>query len=81
LLFVLQILFNNRIIWFVILSCVVVYTLWTFLKLYMNIVIDYHREYSHSIEWNTETILRFICIILGFLLFNWFIFKIRPKKT
>jgi hypothetical protein len=80
LLLVLQILFNNRIIWFIIVACIIAHTLWTLLKLYMHIVIDYHREYSHAIEWNTETILRFICIVLSFLIVNWFIFKIRPTK-
>ena len=81
LLLVLQILFNNRIIWFFIATCIGTYTLWQFFKIYTHIVINQHRAYSHAIEWNTEIIFRLGFGILILIAINWFLFKIKPLKS
>lgn len=80
LLLVLQLLFNNRIIWTMISACIVLYTLWTLIKMYMYIVVDSHRDYS-PVEWNAATVFRFGLIVLILIMFNWFIFKIKPVKS
>ena len=80
LLLVLQILFNNRIVWYIIAACIACYTLWTFLKLFTYFVIDRQRAYIQALEWNTETILKVVAIIVSLLLFNWFIWKLKPVK-
>lgn len=79
-LLVLQILFNNKILWTIILACIVLYTLWTFFKMFTFIAIDHHREYSNAIEWNAGTIFQFGFIIVIFVAINWFIFKLKPIK-
>lgn len=79
-LLVLQILFNNKILWTIIWACIVLYTIWTFFKMFTFIVIDQHRAYIHAIEWSAATIFRFVFISLTFITINWFIFKLKPIK-
>ena len=81
LLLVLQVLFNNRILWTIILVCIIAYTIWTFVKIFTYIVVDQHRTYVNGIEWNAETILRFGCIAVILIAINWFIFKLKPLKS
>jgi len=79
-LLVLQILFNNRILWVIILVCIILYTLWTFLKAFTYIVVEQHRDYYNTLEWNAATIFRFVFIFLIFIAINWFILKLKPIK-
>lgn len=78
-LLVLQILFNNRVIWSIILVCIGLFTLWIFIQMYMYIVMDYHRDYSH-IEWKAGTVFQLLSTVFILILFNWFILKIKPVK-
>lgn len=80
LLLVLQIMFNNIIIWSFILISSIVYSLWTFFKIITYIIVDQHREYVHAIEWNAITILQLGIVVLSLIIFNWFLFKIKPIK-
>lgn len=79
-LLVLQILFNNRILWTIILICIIAYTLWTLFKMFTYIVVDQHREYTHAIEWNAATVFRFGLVTLILIAINWFVFKLKPIK-
>lgn len=80
-LLVLQILFNNRVLWVIILACIILYTLWTFLKAFTYIVVDQHKDYHNTLEWNAATIFRFVFIFLIFIAIIWFLFKIKPLKS
>ena len=79
-LLVLQIMFNNRIIWMIILACFILYTLREFFQQYTLIVVDYHRDYSHTFEWNAATIFQLIAGVLFYTGINWFIYNLKPIK-
>ena len=79
-LLVLQILFNNRILWTIIVTYLAAYTLRTFFNVFTYIVVDQHREYSHAVEWNATTIVHLGVLILTFIAINLFVFKLKPIK-
>ena len=79
-LFVLQILFNNKIIWMGILVCTFTFALWKILMIYTYIVVDIHKEYNQEMEGDTSMVFKWIFGLVVFLGFIWFLFKIKPFK-
>lgn len=79
LLLFLQILFNNRIIWWLLVVYFGIHTLsilWS--MVYFDILIDYHRDYLPQSFWRINKLRNWLIMLPSLFLVNWTIWKIKP---
>tara|TARA_E500000318_G_scaffold64859_1_gene59905 strand:+ start:1973 stop:2368 length:396 start_codon:yes stop_codon:yes gene_type:complete len=74
-----QIIFNSRILWWTSVALFGFYTIWTIWNmLFLETLVDYHRDYFPKSIWTFDRISIWAFIILILLLINWVIWKIKP---
>lgn len=76
---VLQVLFNNIVLWYLIVAGIISYSLWSFLSLIMFISVDAQKEYTSS-SWTGAALLEMGLILLGFVFINGIVLLIKPDK-
>jgi hypothetical protein len=77
-----QLLFNNKILWGIIIVLVSAYSLlilWNFL--FLEILIDFHRDYAPTTSWNLKKYLTPLLFLTIVVLSNWILWKIKPSKN
>ena len=76
-----QILFNLRILWWLTVGLILIYTSWTVWNiLFLKILIDFHRDYMPGPIWDFKEVMTLTMILLTLFALNWTIWKIRPEK-
>ncbi len=76
-----QLIFNNRTIWTLLAVYFGIYTLWILWNIiYLDILIDYHRDYSPQPLWTFEKVKDWTVILFILISVNWIIWKIKPKR-
>lgn len=78
-LFILQIIFNNKKIWFLIFTIVIltsIYILWTLII--FNIFVDFNRDYAPPNFWTLKRVINLLLIPLVIILINWVVWKLKP---
>jgi hypothetical protein len=77
-----QILFNLRILWWLTVGLISIYTIWTVWNIvFLRILVGYHRDYVPGTIWDFKEVLTLIMIFLTLFLVNWTFWKIRPEKN
>ena len=76
-----QAIFNNRIIWGIIIGLVGAYSVWALWNFFfLNVLINYHKDYIPKRNWPFTDIFWFLVLFLVFFSINWVIWKIKPNK-
>ena len=76
-----QLILNNKILWTLILGIISCYTIWTLWNIiFLEILVEFHRDYSPESIWNLKQILTLIIIFFVLFIVNWTIWKIKPNK-
>lgn len=76
-----QLIFNNRTLWTLLVIYFGIYTLWILWNMiYLDILIDYHRDYSPQPFWTFEKVKDWIIMISILIMANWIIWKIKPQR-
>jgi len=81
-LFIAQIIFNNKIIWIILVTYTSLFSLsivWN--KIGLDILIDINRDYSPQPFWTFDKIKDWLIMIVILLITNWTIWKIKPIET
>ena len=77
-----QLIFNNKIIWILIVALISCYTIWTLWNIiFLEILIEFHRDYSPKSFWNLKQISTLLSIFFVLFFVNWTIWKIQPNKN
>ena len=77
-----QIVFNNKIIWGIIVGLVGIYSLWTLWTFFhLNVLVEYHKDYIPKRNWPINDLFWFLVLFSFFFLINWLIWKISPNKN
>lgn len=77
-----QVILNNKIIWALIIGLISCYTIWTLWNIiFLEILFEFHRDYSPESIWNLKQILTLLIIFLVLFILNWTIWKIKPNKN
>lgn len=78
-LLLLQIIFNNRVLWFLIFASVLSFTLYS---MYYTLTDIIERSGNHvkAIYWDFETTIILIAIYLILFLTNWILYKLKPNR-
>ncbi len=80
-LFILQIIFNNKKIWALIFILVVLASIWSlWITIVFNILIDVNKDYGPKNFWTSKKIINITLAPLIIFLINWIVWKIKPIK-
>ncbi|PQB05787.1 hypothetical protein BST85_13445 [Aureitalea marina] len=76
-----QIVFNNKVIWGIIVGLVSIYSIWTLWQFFhLNILIEYHKDYIPKNNWPLNDIIWFLIFSILFVVVNWVVWKLKPSK-
>jgi len=77
-----QIVSNNKILWWLIVGLISIYTVWTTWNIvFLRILLDYHRDYVQGTTWDFKEVLTLTTIFLTLFVINWMTWKIKPEKN
>ena len=72
----LQIIFNHKILWFIIFGLVLTYSVYSF----TNDIIDRSGNHVKTIYWDFETTIIYVIISIILLLTNWVLYNLKPAR-
>ena len=75
----LQIIFNHKILWFIIFSLVLTYSIYSAYYTLTDII---ERSGNHvkAISWDIQTTIILIVIFIILILTNWILYKLKPSR-
>lgn len=77
-----QLLFNLRILWWLTVGLISIYTIWTVWNIvFLRILVDYHRDYVPGAIWDFKEVMTLTVIFFTLFFVNWTVWKIRPEKN
>ncbi|XCF07538.1 hypothetical protein ABI125_06685 [Tamlana crocina] len=74
------IIINKKIMWIGAFGFALLHGLWTTYKVTFGTLVDFHRDYVPSPNWNLKDIGVSILLIIVSFLVTWLIWKMKPKK-
>jgi len=80
-LFSIQFLLNNRMIWRLIILFSSLITFYVVsITIFMDVLVNFNRDYVPQTFWSIDMILSPILILLILFLINWTLWKMKPEK-
>lgn len=74
------IIINKKIMWIGAFGFALLHGLWTTYKVIFGTLVDFHRDYVPSPNWNLNDMVVSILLITVSFLVTWLIWKMKPKK-
>ena len=77
-----QVILNNKSLWKVVGGLISAYSIWVVWNiLFLNILLNYHRDYVPNDIWTPRNIISLLIPILLLFVVNWIIWKLNPTKV